>query len=68
MDQETLTASLLQRVEDGDLTIDDLAERKEQREELTSLGYTGEPYREAINLHYNSICEALHQLQQEGRP
>ncbi len=64
MNQATLTASMLKRVEDGDLTIDDLVERKEQREELASLGYTGEPYSQAINMHYRSICDALEALQQ----
>jgi len=63
MERAELTASIIKRVEEGDLTIDDLIERKERREQLSERGYSyrdsDDPLGMAIHNHYLSACDAL---------
>ena len=68
MDRAKLTASILKRVEGGELTVDDLIERKERCEHLTKTergrSYIGsdDPLGMAIHNRYLSTCDALEVL------
>ena len=66
MKREELTASIIKRAEEGELCVDDLIERKEQHEQLTSRGYSfsnsDNPLYIAMHNRYLSTCDALEVL------